>query len=343
MKRLLWLVLALAALAPLLGCEEVMKPGFPHKVHLTAKACGGEGQPECPTCLSCHAGVRDDGDPSPQRDACSSCHQERAEELLTRVRSASQHRTPIIYSHKRHLEGSTLKGQCVPCHSGITEDGVSGKVFPPMKKCLSCHDEGLEANACNSCHARQDLRKLVPETFLRHDEPFLRHHGIAATRHEGVCEQCHSQSDCLRCHDTAQPVRLATVFSDRPDRPLVHRADFVMRHSVEARQRGATCLRCHTVNTCDSCHVGRGISANRVGTLNPHPLGWIGPDTSSPDFHGRAARRDILACASCHEAGPATNCIHCHKVGGPGGNPHPTGWRSLRSPSDTMCSYCHVP
>lgn len=343
MKRWLVLALVVATLAPAFGCEEVLTPGFPHKVHLTARECGGEGEAPCPTCLSCHEGVRKDGDPRPRPESCSACHRERTSEVLERVRTASQRQTSILYSHQAHLEKSELAGQCVPCHGGITEDGVGGGVFPEMAKCLSCHEDGLQAKACSSCHPRPDLKKLVPQTFLRHDQPFFRNHGVASTRHEGVCEQCHTQSECLRCHDQNQPLRLATAFANEPERPLSHRADFVVRHAIEARQRGATCMRCHTVSYCDSCHVERGLSANRAGSLNPHPLGWIGPDTSSPDFHGRAARRDILACASCHDAGPATNCIRCHKVGGHGGNPHPTGWRSLRSPSDQMCSYCHVP
>lgn len=342
MKRLLVVALVIAALLPLFGCEEVLRPGFPHRAHLTSEACGGEGQPACPTCLSCHESVRFDGDPKPDLDSCRACHDD-LDDVLGRMRTAPEPRSPIVYSHQTHLEGSSLKGQCVPCHAGVADDGRHGDLFPPMKKCLSCHDDGLQAQACTSCHARQDLRRLVPETFLRHDQPFFRNHGVVATRHEGVCEQCHAQNECLRCHDQSQPLGLADAFVDQPQRPLIHRADFVVRHAIEARQRGATCLRCHTVSSCDSCHTARGVSANRMGSLNPHPLGWIGPDTGSPSFHGRAARRDILACASCHEAGPATNCISCHKVGGHGGNPHPTGWRSLRSPNEQMCSYCHVP
>ena len=56
---------------------------------------------------------------------------------------------------------------------------------------------------------------------------------------------------------------------------------------------------------------------------------------------GRSHGRDIVACAGCHEAGPATNCIRCHKVGGYGGNPHPRGWKSARGVDSEMCRYCH--
>jgi hypothetical protein len=62
---------------------------------------------------------------------------------------------------------------------------------------------------------------------------------------------------------------------------------------------------------------------------------------SGEERHGRAARRDILTCAACHDQGPASNCIHCHAVGGPGGNPHPDGWSSGRDVQDGMCAFCH--
>jgi hypothetical protein len=83
------------------------------------------------------------------------------------------------------------------------------------------------------------------------------------------------------------------------------------------------------------------VSANLANPRNPHPPEWVGSNTSSSNFHGPAARRDILSCAGCHEAGPATNCIQCHKVGAYGGNPHPSGWKSSRGVEAEMCRYCH--
>jgi hypothetical protein len=130
-------------------------------------------------------------------------------------------------------------------------------------------------------------------------------------------------------------------FPDAIDRSFVHRGDFVTRHPIEARSTPTRCLSCHTTSSCDSCHVERGVSAARTGATSPHPPGWIGPDTLSNDFHGRSARREITTCAACHDHGPATNCIRCHKVGGYGGKPHPEGWNSSRSSSEAMCRYCH--
>jgi hypothetical protein len=123
----------------------------------------------------------------------------------------------------------------------------------------------------------------------------------------------------------------------------VHRGDFMVRHAIEAQSQPAACLSCHETQDCDSCHLERGVSGNAQNSRNPHPPGWVGNDVNSSDFHGRHARRDIVACAGCHEQGPATNCIRCHTVGAYGGNPHPHGWQSGRSPSSTMCRYCHEP
>jgi hypothetical protein len=131
----------------------------------------------------------------------------------------------------------------------------------------------------------------------------------------------------------------------RPDsieRQFKHVGDFLVRHGIESRSRPGTCLRCHTSQSCDGCHIERGVSAARAGASNPHPLGWVGRDRGASTFHGTAARRDPIACMACHDHGPATNCIECHRVGGGGGNPHPRGWHSQRSPDAPMCRYCHV-
>lgn len=344
MKAWLPLVAALLAALVAVGCETRLRPGFPHRAHLTAENCGGPGQAECPTCATCHGGVRlAERQAMPSKKTCEGCHGERTAEVMARVRSYSRKRTPIIFDHQQHLKLEEFSGQCVGCHTGVAYDGVGGEVYPAMADCTTCHEGTLERGECAQCHRSQDMRKLVPETFLRHDLTFLRDHGLEATRHENVCSQCHAERDCAACHDTIQTLGVWERFPTGVERQLFHRADFVTRHAIEARNQPAQCMRCHQVDECNACHVERGVSGSRVGALNPHPIGWVGPDASSPNHHGRAARRDILSCASCHDRGPATNCIRCHHVGGPGGNPHPSGWRSTRSPSDAMCRYCHEP
>jgi len=337
-----WLLGLLTVLA--LGCTELLAPGFPHRKHLTGDQCGGLDEPPCPTCVTCHENIRRDEDPPRgDKELCRRCHGDATDTVFASVRPWSHKRTEIIFSHETHLGLDALVGQCIPCHPGITDDGVEGGVFPAMDGCIGCHDDGLRADQCSSCHRPRDLRRLVPETFLRHDGAFFRNHGMIASRHEGVCATCHAESDCVRCHSQGQPIGLKTLLPESIDRNLIHRGDFVARHAIEARSQAGQCARCHTPSFCDSCHLERGVSGQRRGAINPHPIGWVGPDAGGRHHHGRAARRDITSCAACHDAGPATNCIRCHRVGGAGGNPHPAGWRSLRTPNAPMCRYCHVP
>jgi hypothetical protein len=157
-----------------------------------------------------------------------------------------------------------------------------------------------------------------------------------------LCQSCHAEKDCQVCHDLTSGMAPDRRHPDQLERKQVHRGDFMVRHAIEAQSQPARCQSCHEPEQdCDSCHVARGVSGNALGSRNPHPPGWVGSNTRASDFHGTAARRDLLACAACHEQGPATNCIRCHQVGGYGGNPHPAGWQSSREPASSMCRYCH--
>lgn len=350
MSRLSLLLLLVALpLAAAAACVKPLPAGFPHRKHLTlGTAACGSGQGDCLSCVSCHQNVLADGpnEGGPSGDGterCAACHAREDLPRLTRMSRPSNHPglgRAILFSHQKHLAMPEIGGQCIDCHSGVVKE-PAGSAFPPMAKCLECHSTDFYDSNCTLCHTRQDLQGLVPQTFLRHDANWMRRHAIAAVDAETMCQECHKQSECQDCHDLNQTLR---VELRRPDAILTefrHRADFLSRHAIEARLESAQCARCHSTQDCESCHRLRGVSALGLGGPSPHPPGWIGDNPASRDFHGREARRDILQCASCHDRGPATNCIDCHRVGARGGNPHPNGWRSVRSPQDQMCRYCH--
>ena len=126
----------------------------------------------------------------------------------------------------------------------------------------------------------------------------------------------------------------------------IHRNDFLGRHSIEAKFNDTTCLRCHGTTFCQSCHTLQNLTRDGMNPRDPHPPGWSFPGASGGTPHGDAARKDITSCASCHDQGPRSNCIECHKVGGIGGNPHPPGWTDKHPKSEInkngMCIYCHT-
>lgn len=336
-----WLVAVMAAAA---ACSTRPPPGFPHRAHLAKTECGATpSDPGCLSCVSCHAVT--ETSPAhhlPDESTCARCHRTDAHER--RAKSHAELARPngtIAFDHARHLSMREINGQCVGCHAGVVSDGKPS--LPPMKQCFSCHEHDAEwkRGECTPCHDRAELVRIVPQTFARHAGSFVRNHGKVAAEQTQLCRSCHEQADCDVCHDTTQSLMVERRRPDAIESQQVHRGDFLSRHAMEAQATPARCLSCHTPQTCDACHAERGVSGNVLGARNPHPAAWITGDASSPSGHGREARRDILLCASCHEQGPATNCIRCHRVGGYGGNPHPRGWFSTLGVQSEMCRYCH--
>lgn len=332
-------VLALVAAA----CAEKPTPRFPHRVHLTELECDAPGKPACLTCNSCHAPSRPEREYKlPAVALCQNCHRGESRASFASLQTVPERPFgEIAIDHDRHLAMPSIGGQCVSCHEGVVSSDKS--TLPPMERCFQCHEHEQQwAKAeCGPCHQSKDLARSLPQTFLRHDAAFLRHHGKLEMFEKNLCRSCHTQRDCQSCHDVTQDLTAEQRRPERVESTSFHRGDFMSRHALEASASPTRCATCHAPETCDSCHVASGVSGNAERSRNPHPPGWVTNATDARSAHGVEARRDIVACASCHDQGPATNCIRCHQVGGYGGNPHPRGWQSSRSPRDQMCRYCH--
>lgn len=335
---------ALCVAALVAACREVQAPlRFPHRVHLTGIDCGSPGKPPCLSCNSCHTPSHTDrAGKLPLEQTCESCHKKDREKVLP-VLSVTPDRPygEISIDHDKHLAMPQINGQCVKCHGGVFKSNES--TLPPMAKCFTCHEHQAEwdSGQCTPCHGQRDLTRTFPQTFMRHDADFARHHGAMATQQGQLCRACHSETQCQACHDTSQKMTVEARRPERLESQQVHRGDFMVRHALEAASQPAKCLTCHSQQTCDSCHSARGVSGGVSNARNPHPPEWLGANTASSNFHGVAARRDITSCAGCHDQGPNTNCIRCHKVGAYGGSPHPPGFKSSQDMSSPMCRYCH--
>lgn len=339
-------LLAFLAACAAAACRERPQTRFPHELHLAHVECGAPGRPRCVSCTSCHQPEPGDVEPSHAPDVarCVDCHPGDSSERLLAASRGHAERGPerVRFSHARHLSMPEIAGQCVGCHAGAFDDDV--ELFPPMSRCVDCHRhrEQFVQGRCTPCHEAPNLRRLVPRSFMRHDASWLAHHGVEARGAELACLTCHEQSECADCHDVTQTLSIERRRPDAIHAGFVHRGDFLSRHAIEAAMSPKRCVTCHAPESCDACHVQRGVSASAKGGRSPHPMGWLG-DPGSARFHGRAARRDPLSCAGCHERGPATNCIDCHRVGGHGGNPHPRNFRSQQSLGSVPCRHCHVP
>lgn len=330
------------------ACTRGLLTRFPHRTHLATLECGGKGQPQCLSCASCHVGDtgKQDTWSAPTVQRCTACHEDAAQQLQRSVRPAlatAPAGKAIVFSHDGHLSKPGINGQCVKCHEGAV--GVQGgpPLFPPMETCLSCHEhrEQFEQNQCTGCHRPGELRGLKPVSFLSHDAAWLRRHGAEARAQPQRCETCHAQASCDACHDSSRPLGPATRNPEKLESEFVHRFDFLSRHALESAAAPGQCFTCHAKTECTACHATRGVSGGLRNGLSPHPLGWASGLGAATNGHGPAARRDIASCAACHDQGPVSNCVQCHKVGGLGGTPHPMGWRSTEPVTSPQCVACH--
>ncbi len=184
-------------------------------------------------------------------------------------------------------------------------------------------DNIRKGNTCISCHDVEEIKELT------HLSAWITSHKSVAIRKEESCLKCHSTDFCADCHSVRQGLKPSEKnFGDlEPSYP--HRGEWKTRHTIEAKADPSRCYRCHTRKFCSDCHP-------RVES--PHPQGWL-------SIHGEEARKNIASCSSCHEDGANTVCIGCHRVGGPGGKPHPKGWSDerpgIKRTKDRPCVYCH--
>ena len=328
----------LVACAGVLGLSRAGSRSFPHRKHVVAGV----------SCTRCHVGVDSVSTALhlPSDDSCLTCHSKPHDTRPclgchvgpTALAELAEARDHLIFEHGPHLAGSS-NGNCMRCHTGVA-DG-DDHMRPAMATCFKCHDEAAtrDARKCDACHKDLADTGTLPATHLAHDGDWMREHGTRAASSGDICESCHKASFCAGCHGKTVPaLPSARRFAD-PFAASVHRAGFVARHSLEARSEPGACATCHTPDRCITCHTARGIADN--AHANPHPPGWVGL-TAAENQHGREARRDPVACASCHGGAGEALCVQCHKVGGVGGNPHPAGWSSRQPMTAMPCRMCHT-
>jgi hypothetical protein len=337
-------LVGLVACATVFGTSQPKQPGheirMSHAVHkdLPCEYCH-EGvasavavtdglRPAESKCLECHVDKKEGGE-------CGFCHTDK-DRPATYPRQSHE----ILFSHKAHL--SRTKSDCSVCHKQLSEFTKPGITPPTMAACAACHAESIEQGLCGKCHL--DLKKypLKPITILSHSGNFVRQHGRAARATVESCAQCHDQSFCADCHAKTAATRIELKFSENSNSDFIHRGDYLTRHSLDARADQTLCQRCHGQSFCTQCHNAMNVGPGGENPRTPHPPGWSYP---GPTSHAIPARRDIVACASCHEQGARSICIDCHRVGGMGGNPHPTRWSEkhdlAEARSKSMCLNCH--
>jgi hypothetical protein len=321
-----------------------------------------KGEADCDTC---HKGVKGTTAlkkrHSPAKAVCAECHEVKDKKECKKchrdpARAAKLPRLPstpgVIFSHAKHQKQAK---ECVVCHAGVAvAESLADLPRPKMKQdCLGCHNHLKEYRKlkCRACHQSLSYFPIRFVSAFNHEGNFLKEHGRWGRANADLCASCHDQTYCADCHSTRSGVKPSLKWAEQSGRRFIHRGDWLSQHALQSRGNPGNCTRCHSPKTCARCHRSRGIHvSSRVpaatpgaaaGGRSPHPVDWLSP--TSPNGHGREARRRITHCASCHDRGALSNCVRCHRStarGGLGLRPHPPGW-SRSNKAGKPCVYCH--
>ncbi len=328
--------------AGLARAEEVPAVGFPvpktlqppdkltfsHQLHVDENGLD---------CTDCHESVTESASietsSTPEMDVCEVCHEDEVGENCSMCHAAGEDGeatikswvTEVRFSHVAHIGRKT---ECIACHAEAqTSEDSADRLTPAMKTCATCHQKQMDRLDCAGCHTDLASLKRSSSEVAVHKANWFPLHPLWAKGSAQVCSQCHQQSFCAECHEKTGGARASEILPGSTDRTLVHRGDWIGRHAMEASSNPATCLSCHGSSVCAECHEKALGLKHGKGDFrrSPHPVGYLNRGNAA-GFHGTEVRREAWKCASCHDNGAASICVNCHKVGGPGGTPHPPGF-----------------
>lgn len=176
--------------------------------------------------------------------------------LLVASALASDDEAAVIFDRFDHAEhAATFRRHdvgCVVCHAMTpVAEGTAANAAglgPNEAVCHTCHapgegglgvGDGLRAAParCATCHPTVD-----PPTS--HAAGWLELHGSDARADAASCENCHTRSSCVDCHERRQNGAFT-----------VHDPSWIKTHGVAVRAAPATCDSCHAQTECLSCHT----------------------------------------------------------------------------------------
>ena len=295
-------------------------------------------------CLYCHRKLKARPSDFPQIDhvehysflkindiktKCIECHNPHEPLfLLTDIQKSRIH--PIVYKctecHKTKPEASPKDVQnhpvifeCKDCHSNIVKD-FSKRPHHKYVECSTCHLYHKEnettgriykngnAKFCLLCHEKKPFKdeKYPPKIEWPSHVGNL---NIIAKSDEKICLTCHKD----QVHEMELSVK------ENP-----HNVNWASQHKESGRQNQEICQRCHSANSCISCHMKNKPQSHGEGWLKKHPD--IGAKNKS-------------SCETCHKK---NSCISCHKVE----MPHPEGFGEthkdiVSQKGKSLCYNCH--
>jgi len=272
-------------------------------------------------------------------ESCKSCHQEKIDSTCSYCHIEPDNIVPIphgprqfIFSHALHAGTDSIA--CEKCHPGIENVTYATDAnLPTMATCTSCHESRSVVRECATCH--QDFATLIPPDHrtgdFRRDHPELTRLGSM----DVTCSTCHTESFCQDCHSGAElrgfgsaqnlkadPFPRSPLRDSPRDQKLeqVHDLNYRFTHANDAMSKRIDCASCHDAETfCVQCHQAGGDITQQKFIPSTHTeAGFVTIGRGSGGGrHAELARRDLEACASCHDIqGADPTCMRCHTEGG---------------------------
>ncbi|MDP2600907.1 MAG: hypothetical protein Q8P84_09295 [Deltaproteobacteria bacterium] len=151
--------------------------------------------------------------------------------------------TPEVHEmHNSFFEGANVS--CDNCHKD--PDNFADRSKMNKMGCHTCHN-----NPDPPAPASQDCARCHADGFPKpqsHKAGWIAKHQDYAKQNVAECSQCHRNNFfCINCHQRRDSIQ-----------QIMHRRNFLMYHSVEARANPRKCDECHTVAYCQRCHAGKG-------------------------------------------------------------------------------------
>jgi DmsE family decaheme c-type cytochrome len=240
------------------------------------------------------------------------------------------------FEHSKHMK---VPGVCANCHGDVeahlkaeTEGGEKGpilsmKTMKPAevnKTCLTCHDQGRQADWPGGVHDRRDLSCTTCHSI--HDFKSLKAQ-LKTSRDAELCGSCHTQIRAKGMRNSHHPVREGKMGCADCHNPH----DSTRPKMIRAEYTNELCLRCHTEKrgpflwehapvreNCLNCHDPHGSNHDKMTIAKrPYLCQRCHLNTRHPgtlyDFRNTIAgtspssRAVEHACNNCHQNVHGTN------------------------------------
>ena len=154
-------------------------------------------------CMTCHT-----------EQSCASCHNAQATTPL------AHHPPNYLVTHRLSARQDTE--ECTSCH--VNE-----------ATCLDCHQRMMAAPPSATTSGPPPRINVHPPSWL--DASSATNHGIMARRNINECASCHSEQDCVSCHQGISP----------------HPPEFALNCQTWVKTNTSACIKCHTGSVDNLC------------------------------------------------------------------------------------------